>query len=91
MVILTEKEAKQYRELEALLKKVGIDLEKLTVLLNSFDIINSSIKKFDTDLALINKRVQDLEVNKKMTTNPSPKEILSELMGAEVPKINEEI
>ena len=91
MVILTEKEAKQFRELESILKKVDIDLDKLVKIIKDFDIIKSSLQAIDLNVALLNQRVQDLELNKKMTNNPSPKQILSELMGDEVSKINEEI
>jgi hypothetical protein len=91
MVILTEKEAKQYRELESILKKVDIDLDKLVKIVKDFDIIKSSLQAIDLSVSLLNQRVQDLELNKKMTNNPSPKQILSELMGDEVSKINEEI
>jgi hypothetical protein len=91
MVILTEKEAKQYRELESILKKIDIDLDKLVKIVKDFDIIKSSLQAIDLSVSLLNQRVQDLELNKKMTNNPSPKQILSELMGDEVSKINEEI
>jgi hypothetical protein len=91
MVILTEKEAKQYRELESILNKVDIDLDKLVKIVKDFDIIKSSLQAIDLNVSLLNQRVQDLELNKKMTNNPSPKQILSELMGDEVSKINEEI
>lgn len=91
MVILTEKEAKQFRELEAILKKADIDLDKLVKVLKDFDIIKGSLETLDKSLSLLNQRVQDLELNKKMTVNPTPKQILSELMGDEVPRINEEI
>jgi len=91
MVILTEKQAKQYRELESILKKVDIDLDKLVKIVKDFDIIKSSLQAIDLNVSLLNQRVQDLELNKKMTNNPSPKQILSELMGDEVSKINEEI
>ena len=91
MVILTEKEARQYREIDSLFKKVGIDLELLTKILKDFDIIKDSLKEIDTLVHDLKQRVQDLEINKKMTVNPTPKQILSELMGEDVPKINEEI
>lgn len=91
MVILTEKEAKQFRELESILKKVDIDLDKLVKIIKDFDIIKGSLQAIDLNVSLLNQRVQDLELNKKMTNNPSPKQILSELMGDEVSKINEEI
>jgi hypothetical protein len=91
MVILTNKEAKQYRELESILKKIDIDLDKLVKVVKDFDIIKSSLQAIDLNVSLLNQRVQDLELNKKMTNNPSPKQILTELMGEEVPKINEEI
>lgn len=91
MVILTEKEARQYREIDSLFKKVGIDLELLTKILKDFDIIKGSLKEIDTLVHDLKQRVQDLEINKKMTVNPTPKQILSELMGEDVPKINEEI
>lgn len=91
MVILTEKEARQYREIQSLFKKVGIDLELLTKIVEDFDIIKGSLKEIDTLTHDLKQRVQDLEINKKMTVNPTPKQILSELMGEDVPKINEEI
>jgi len=91
MVILTNKEAKQYKELESILKKIDIDLDKLVKVVKDFDIIKSSLQAIDLSVSLLNQRVQDLELNKKMTNNPSPKQILTELMGEEVPKINEEI
>jgi predicted nucleic acid-binding Zn-ribbon protein len=91
MVILTEKEARQYRDLEALLKKVGIDLDKLTLLLNSFDIIKESLNTLDKSVDDLKKRAQDLEVNKELVRPVTPKQILNELMGDEVPRINEEI
>lgn len=91
MVILTQKEAKQYREIDSLMKKVGIDLDLLSKLLKDFDIIKGSLQTMDLNIANLMQRVQDLEINKKMTVNPSPKQILSELMGEDVPKINEEI
>jgi hypothetical protein len=91
MVILTEKEARQYREIESLMKKVGIDLDLLSKVLKDFDIIKGSLQTLDLQVNKLTERVQDLELNKKMTVNPTPKQILSELMGDEVPKINEEI
>jgi uncharacterized protein YoxC len=91
VVILTEKEAKQYRELEALLKKVNFDIEKVNENSMKVSEILTTINKLSEKVVELNKRVQDLEVNKEINKQVTPKQILNELMGDEVPKINEEI